>query len=40
MKKIIIGLCTMLIMVLDEFKGNENTNCIDKMFFNQVFDDI
>lgn len=27
-------------MVLDEFKGNKNTNCIDKMFFNQVFDDI
>jgi hypothetical protein len=41
MKKIIIGLCTVLIYgTRYEFKGNENTNCIDKMFFDQVFDDI
>ncbi|MFZ0446659.1 MAG: hypothetical protein WAM95_18910 [Bacillus sp. (in: firmicutes)] len=44
MKKVIVGLCILLsgfifFIAQDDFKENETTNGIDKMFSGQIFDD-
>lgn len=44
MKKVVIGLCIVvtgfiLFIVQDEFRGNETTNSIDKLFSGHIFND-